>query len=120
MRISSSGSDFCDFCTKLKDDLKSLSSSDFRYKLACEGLLEHRKNAENEFKYYKDVQTQCYVDNTNEKRHYVFDFAEKVLLPRLKIQPGQLHFITGLKFDLFGVSSSNDTLNYIFGLPEDH
>lgn len=33
-------------------------------------------------------------------RHYCFDFAEKVLLPKPLRQPGQLHFDNGLKIDL--------------------
>ena len=35
-------------------------------------------------------------------------------------QPGQLHFVTGLKFDINGVSSSWTNSNYVFGLPEGH
>ena len=52
--------------------------------------------------------------------HLVFDFAEKVLLPSMLRQSGQLYFITGLKFDIFGVSSSSFDRNFIFGLPEGH
>ena len=60
------------------------------------------------------------MEDANEARHFVFDFAEKVLLPRLLKHPGQLHFVTGLKFDINGVSSSRTNWNYVFGLPEGH
>eukprot|EP00171_Calliarthron_tuberculosum_P019092 IDg19092t1 len=50
----------------------------------------------------------------------LFDFAEKVLLPRLLKHPGQLYFVSGLKFDIFGVSASNNGQQYIYGLPEGH
>lgn len=33
-------------------------------------------------------------------------------------QPGQLHFGTGLKFDLFCVASSNLDVVYVYGLPK--
>lgn len=35
--------------------------------------------------------------------HLVFDFAEKVLLSPLLHQPRHDNFVTGLRFDLFGV-----------------
>lgn len=52
--------------------------------------------------------------------HITFDFAEKVLLLALKRQPGQLHFVTGLKFDLFGAASTNMNKVFLFGLLEGH
>lgn len=56
----------------------------------------------------------------SENLHCVFDFVEKVLLPHLLKQTGQLHFITDLKFDFFSVSGSNISKKYIFGPPEGH
>lgn len=50
--------------------------------------------------------------------HIAFDFAEKVLLRSILRQPGQIYFITGLKFDIFEVASSSLDLNFIYGLPE--
>ena len=46
------------------------------------------------------------------------DFAEKVMLPSLLRQPGQLHLVTGLKLYLFAISCGNMNKNYIFCLPE--
>lgn len=51
---------------------------------------------------------------------YFFDFAEKILLPNLINKPDQLHFITGLKFDFFGVRLSNISTTHIHCLPEVH
>lgn len=53
-------------------------------------------------------------------QHVVFDYAEKVLLSQLLKQPGQLYFVTGLKFDLFGFHNFNAAKSYIFGLSERH
>lgn len=55
---------------------------------------------------------------SGEALHLIFDFAEKVPLPSMKEQPSNLHFITGMRFDIFGVHSSNVNCNYILGIPE--
>lgn len=52
--------------------------------------------------------------------HLTYYFAEKCLFPLFKKQKGCLRFVTGLKFDLFGVTSSNLKTNFVFGLPEGH
>lgn len=52
--------------------------------------------------------------------HLIFDFAEKILLPHSLRQPGQLHFNTGLNFDLFGTHVNNLNCTSIFCLPEGH
>lgn len=49
-----------------------------------------------------------------------FGFAEKVSLPRLVRQPGQLYFFSGLRFDLFGVHESNSQWYLLYKLPEGH
>lgn len=43
-----------------------------------------------------------------------------MLLPSLVRQPGQLHFITGLKNDIFGISCSNSGTNFIYSIAEGH
>ena len=120
LRIATSGSDFCDLCTSLKSDIGSISKFDDRYDLFIKLLKEHRAEAKKEFLNYKLLQHKCQEDTNGNMRHYVFEVAEKVLLTRLFNQPGQLHFVTGLKFDIFGVSSTNQCLNFIYGLPEGH
>lgn len=52
--------------------------------------------------------------------HCVLDFAEFVLLPYLLRNSGQLHFNTGIKFDLFEVVVSIGSSTDIFFLPEVH
>lgn len=120
LRIAVSGSDFCDLCTSLKDDLAHLDSTSDRYTATTQLLQDHRLHAKEAFLFYKMCQTSGQVEPNGVTRHLVFDFAEKVLLPKVQKQPGQLHFVTGLKIDFFGVSSSNEHMNYVFGLPEGH
>lgn len=120
LRIAKSVSDFCDYCTSTKSHLKILDRTDAIYDTLAGLLVEHRNAAHIEYLHYKKCQAEAQQQPMGSTRHLVFDFAEKVLLPKLLRQPGQLHFITGLKFDMFGISSSNENRNYIFGLPEGH
>ena len=83
-------------------------------------LEQKRKEVRNEFLFYKDSQRQAHEEPNGEMQNFLFDFAEKVLSPKLLNQLDQRHFITSLKFDLFGVSSSNERTNNVFGLPERH
>ncbi|PXF44968.1 hypothetical protein BWQ96_05268 [Gracilariopsis chorda] len=73
-----------------------------------------------EFKLYRAIVTATQEGPSANPIHLVFDFAEKELLPHLLGQPGQLHFVTGLKFDLFGVYSSGRKVCYVYRLPEGH
>lgn len=50
--------------------------------------------------------------------HFMFDYDEKVLLPRMQKQPGQLHFLISLKFDINGVTNSNIGTCLIHGLTQ--
>lgn len=120
LRITREGSDFCDLCTALKDDLKRISILDERHLGVQSELNNHRQEAQQEFEFYRQSQSSSAENPDGNVRHLVFDFAEKILLPRLQHQPGQLHFVTGLKFDLFGVSCSNSGNNFVFGLAEGH
>ena len=104
LRIATLGSDFCDTCTTLKNTLSNLRKAYVRYKTTKDALMDHLEEAKTEFLYYRKFQKECKENLVGEVYHLVFDFAEKVLLPKLVKQPGQLHFITGLKFDIFGVS----------------
>lgn len=51
-------------------------------------------------------------------RKFILYFAEKILLPLLLRQTGQLYFTKGLKYDIKGVSSGKTKNIYVFGLPE--
>lgn len=42
LRIAKSGSEFCDFCTALKDEFRNLSSADVRYNVMKKVHKNHR------------------------------------------------------------------------------
>lgn len=48
------------------------------------------------------------------------DLQKKLRLPSLFWHPGKLHFLTGLKFDLFGIGCGSFGTVYIYELPEGH
>ena len=49
-----------------------------------------------------------------------FDFAENVYLPFQHRQPSQRFFLTGLKFDIFGISIDTACAQVIYALTEGH
>lgn len=104
----------------MKGGIAILGGGDKQLRTLRDVLEQHINEAIEEFLFYKKCQRQSRKDPNGRRQHFVFDFAEKFLLPMLLKQPGQLHFITCLKFDLFGVSSSNEQKNYVFGLAEGH
>lgn len=119
VRIAHSGSDYYDTCVTLRNVLRRTGDTSSEiHKVTTEALQRHVSEAKTEFLLYREFQNRGRGSTTH--RHFVFDFAEKVLLPRLLKQPGQLHFTTGLKFDINGVCSSNTGQAYAFGLPEGH
>lgn len=120
LRIGKSGSDFCDQCTLLKNELKKYSLTDIRRNALKEKYDRHINEAQKEFLNYKSVMEEAKKSDHTILRHFVFDFTEKVLLPKILNQPGQLHFITGLKVDINGVYSSNTGRADLYGLIEGH
>lgn len=118
LRIMKTGRDFCDTCTSLGNFIPTARDSTTQHCLR-DVRLKQREEAFTEFKNYCALPCEA-KDNPSGAIHLVFDFAGKVLLFHLLRQPGQLHFITGLKFDFFGVHSSNLGTTHIFGLPEGH
>lgn len=120
LRIPSSGSDFCDTCTTLKNTMASIPQTDPQYISSKQFRDVHRAHARDEFQHYKQYQRQASEEHGTCTLHLLFDFVEKVLLPKLQRQPSQPYFITGLNCDLLGISCSNTTRNYVFGLPEGH
>lgn len=83
-------------------------------------LEKHRENAKVEYDEYNNIRKSIANNPSGETVHLVFDFAEKVTLPVFERQPGQLHFITGLRYDIFGIYCSNLKSSKVFGLPEGH
>lgn len=120
LRVAKTGSDFCDLCTTLKNDISELHHSDERYACLKDLLSRHKDAARREHLKYKEDMAFVSGNRDGEFQHIVFDFAEKVLLPQLLKQPGQLYFVTGLKYDIFGVHDSNGGSTFVFGLAEGH
>lgn len=118
LKLSCGGSGFCDTCHSLRAALETVDPSDKVHLETC--LNAHRDEASSEYQFYRNTTELCRAAPNNDLTHVVFDFAEKVLLPSYRRQPGCLHFITGLKLDLFGASSSNLRTNFVFALPEGH
>lgn len=118
LRIHKLGSDFCDTCTKLINTYNNMTDPTTRAAI-WQARVQHRGEALSEFRLYRQLQTDL-KGIIGGPLHLTFDFAEKVLLPCLVRQPGQLHFVTGIKFDLFGVTSSTLNNTFVFGLPEGH
>lgn len=58
--------------------------------------------------------------SSNDVIHPVYESAEKVLLPHFLREPGQLHFVTGLKVNLFTVHSSNKHRSFLYYFPGGH
>lgn len=83
-------------------------------------LSEDKKEVHAEFENYRTMYKSACNTEDSKYIHIIFDFAEKVLLPHLLKKPGQLHFITGLKFDLFRVRLSNIDSTHIHFLTEGH
>lgn len=86
---------------------------------AVVALRNHRLIAKDEYEWYLNTQRSCKTASSDRLR-LVFDFAEKVLLLSMERQTGILHFINGLKYDIFGISNSNISLNFNLVLPEGH
>ena len=118
LKVAKKGSDFCDFCVTMRNDIDQLHPSDERHECLSELLWKHKDAAGAEHELYRKLLTTSHNVSDGSCQHVVFDFAEKVLLPKLLKQPGQLYFVTGLKFDIFGVHDSNQGVTYVFGLPE--
>eukprot|EP00171_Calliarthron_tuberculosum_P002461 IDg2461t1 len=118
LQISAGRTDLCDTCVSLRRYICTLSG-DAKVQKEAE-LEQHRCNARVEYSYYQKIRESTLLQPSGQTVHLVMDFAEKVLLPSMMDQPGNLHFVTGLKFDIFGISSSNLGKTYLFGLAEGH
>lgn len=76
----------------------------------------NRKKA-TEFKLYSQIQYWVRQHPSSEVCHIIFDVSEKLILPDIR-QSGKFHLKNGLKFDFFGVDSSNLETSLIFGFPD--
>lgn len=118
IKIANPGTDFCDACTRMRN-AKEFCEDDFAKQKLQETIDNHLNYAKSEIDYLRQKRIESKTPSSKVV-HVIIDFAEKVLIPSLVNQPGQLHFITGLKIDLFAVSCGNTGKNYVFCLPEGH
>lgn len=116
LRLSKGKTDYCNTCAYLNYEISTLSGPSKLEKQRQ--LADHRRVADAERNIYNSFKSSCIQESSSDTIHLVMDFAEKVLLPSMQDQPGSLHYVTGLKFDIFGISSSNDGKTFLFGLPE--
>ncbi len=116
LKIALRGSDFCDFRVSYSNEIKK-SEVEERMLLG-EELADHGDNAILGYRSYCNLRRSRQVNSNSSVVHLTFDSAEKVTLPSIKRQPGQLHFVTGLKYDKFGITYTNIGLPKVFGLPE--
>eukprot|EP00171_Calliarthron_tuberculosum_P001573 IDg1573t1 len=115
LRIASSGSDYCDFCTRCKSRIaKYAQRKCFAAELQAskKELEDHRAIAQAQFDRYKKIWQVCSSAECPTLFHYVVDYAEKIKIPTYVKQPAQLHFVTPLKFDLNGNCSAKTGTNY--------
>lgn len=119
IKIMAPGSDYCDTCTQIRYCIEICNDIFIKEELETK-LKEHKEEAASEFSYYRQLQNDAKSGSQPHRLHIIFDFAEKVLIPHLLRQPGQLHFVTGLKIDLFGIHISNAGMTDIYGLVEGH
>lgn len=70
-------------------------------------LKKHKVDTQEKFTNYKFLKENAGIDESKSKLYLIFGFSKKVILPRLLREPGQLHFVTGLKVEFFGVHVGN-------------
>ena len=106
IRIAKPMTDLCDTCVTLKKQIAVCEDEGRNCDEVRASYIAHTERAVSERTLYKDCRTKAINDEAN-FLHLTFDFAEKVHLPRLQNQPGQIYYTTGLKVDLFGVYVAN-------------
>lgn len=112
LRILKNRSDFCDTCTNLLHLITTTQDVALRASFG-RSRQQHREEVAEDFKFYKSLTAQTATYPREGVVHLTFYFEEKIILPRLLRQPGQLHFDTGLKLDFVGVHSANLYLKFI-------
>lgn len=82
LRVAKSGKAFWNTCTKLRG-LNAAIQSGSQREFIVDALKLHRGSAHFEYKKYRRFEEiQCRTEN-HASKHFVFDFAENVLLPNL-------------------------------------
>ena len=110
IKVATRITDYCETCSNLSQ----------RYDVGSQVALEaHRKYAHQQRENYKKRIMNSKVEGS-EILCLTFDFAENVYLPFQHRQPSQRFFLTGLKFDIFGISIDTACAQVIYALTEGH
>lgn len=86
-----------------------------RYQVLNHFLSRHGQNAFTKQDFYGEALQAAANASDGTLQHIIFDFAEKLLLPRLARPPGKLNFVTGIYFNQCRVQKSTNE-NTRFGL----
>ena len=110
IRIATRITDYCDFCalTSGQHDVASQQA------LAAHRHFAHTLRAAYRTRVLASKQPDSGV------LHMTMDFAERVYLPWEHCQVSQRFFVTGLKYDLFGISNDTHGSQVTYGLTEGH
>jgi hypothetical protein len=110
IKVATRITDYCETCSNLSQ------RSDGGSQVALEA---HRKYAHQQRLNYKERIMNSKAEGST-TLCLTFDFAENVYLPFQHRQPSQRFFLTGLKFDIFGISIDTASAQVIYGLTEGH
>lgn len=117
LRIRRTSTDFFNTCTEPRNQIIESSSGEKRDALVESCRLD-RVKATQEYKIHMVLSDKYRKPPSKIEVLETFYFAGKALLPAIKLQQGQLYFVTGLKFHLFASTLSNLNIYFLYVLPE--
>lgn len=120
LTIAKPGSDFCHKFISIRNELFTMSQDDERYDIIFELLWTHRENADAEQSFYRKCLQSSTTACNGSLLHVAFNYAKMVLLPRFVRRPGQMYFLTGLKFDASSIHDNNKKKTFLSDLPKGH
>lgn len=120
LHIQKTRSNFCETSIQLRNNSLVATDVETRKHLLIARQCQRERTLA-EYKSYRDI-CFCIVKNpSTSELHRTSGFAEEnIILPLLLRQTAQLHFITGLKYELFDDASSNLNKVFLFWLPKGH
>ena len=110
IKVATRITDYCETCSDLSQRNDTASQ---------QALSAHRLYAHEQREHYKRRISESRKPDSK-VLHLTMDFAENVYLPYQHRQASQRFFLTGLKFDLFGISNDSFPAQVIYGLTEGH
>lgn len=110
IRIATRITDYCETCTRHQKTATETSAAELALHRATAKLLREQYRA------------RVLASRAPESGvlHLTMDFAERVYLPFEHKQPSQRFFLTGLKYDFFGISNDTAGFQVTYGLAEGH